>query len=541
MGTFTQWYLKGLFLFVTGFIIASLRTIYLFLKEWDLVNAFWPHAILTLEVSMIMREHIRLYSGVVSLLLICSAVFFISETRGWKAPKYSGVIISLFSGIIIGLLVQHMLLDWSYFRGGFLLLPTLLAVILLLMCSIPLYSGEKQYKQKNSREKILRSIGAVFACLLMAPGLNTVLGFSPSPPSQPAAGYGGPPGPYDVSIQAFPYDFPDEIESMRRDYETDVDFSVYLALPKLPEQANLSTIPMAILLHGFASPSFDSYRDWVEHLAARGVAVVYIQYLSDVWPEGADDFDLIEQNGMSNHPQHLPRKVVLDTAVETIVQEIILPSQNGSFSKHLHNASINPSHLLIGGHSLGAGYALVVMDAILEKGWGNESLFVSLEASYARPVQPSLQINISKIPPHTLVHTTIAEDDMSVNDCFSVFHQNLFKNLPSNNNLLLEIQSDRHGFPPWIASHYYPATEVHDELADWGFYRRVDAQGDWLSARNRDDTNTESWAYNHLFDPMILSEMGDWSDGTPVKPISIWEDALNTVSKFSHCGAWKGP
>ena len=58
---------------------------------------------------------------------------------------------------------------------------------------------------------------------------------------------------------------------------------------------------------------------------------------------------------------------------------------------------------------------------------------------------------------------------MSVNDCFSVFHQDLFKNLPSNNNLLLEIQSDRHGFPPWIASHYYPATEVHDELADWGF------------------------------------------------------------------------
>ena len=490
---------------------------------------------------MIMREHIRMYSGIVSLLLICSAAFFISETRGWKAPKYSGVVICVISGVVIGLLMQHWLLDWSYFRGGFLLLPTLLAVILLLMCSIPVQSNGKIFEKKINPEKMLRSIGAVFACLLMAPGLSTVLGLSPSPPSQPAAGYGGPSGPYEVDIQAFPYDFPDEIESMRRDYETDVDFSVYLALPKLPEKANLSTIPMAILLHGFASPSFDSYHDWVEHLAARGVAVAYIQYLSDVWPEGADDFDLVEQNGMSNHPQHLPRKVVLDTAIETIIQEIILPSQNGSFSQHLHNASINPSHLLVGGHSLGAGYALLVMDTVLEKGWGNESLFISLEASYARPVQQSLQINTSKIPPHTLVHTTIAEDDMSVNDCFSVFHQDLFKNLPSNNNLLLEIQSDRHGFPPWIASHYYPATEVHDELADWGFYRRVDAQGDWLSARNRGDTNTESWAYNHLFDPLILSEMGDWSDGTPVKPISIWQDALNSDSKFSYCKTWKGP
>ena len=43
----------------------------------------------------------------------------------------------------------------------------------------------------------------------------------------------------------------------------------------------------------------------------------------------------------------------------------------------------------------------------------------------------ALQIDTSKSPPHTLVHTTIAEDDMSVNDCFSVFHQDLFKNLPS--------------------------------------------------------------------------------------------------------------
>ena len=92
-----------------------------FLNEWDLLNAFWPHAIFTLEISMIMREHIRMYSGIVSLLLICSAAFFISETRGWKAPKYSRVVISVISGVVIGLLMQHWLLDWSYFRGGFLL------------------------------------------------------------------------------------------------------------------------------------------------------------------------------------------------------------------------------------------------------------------------------------------------------------------------------------------------------------------------------------------------------------------------------------
>ena len=31
------------------------------------------------------------------------------------------------------------------------------------------------------------------------------------------------------------------------------------------------------------------------------------------------------------------------------------------------------------GHSLGAGYALVTMDLALERGWGNESLFIALK------------------------------------------------------------------------------------------------------------------------------------------------------------------
>ena len=103
---------------------------------------------------MIMREHIRMYSGIVSLLLICSAAFFISETS-WKAPKYSRVVISVISGVVIGLLMQHWLLDWSYFRGGFLLFPTLLAVILLLMCSIPVESNEEKLIKKSILKKCL--------------------------------------------------------------------------------------------------------------------------------------------------------------------------------------------------------------------------------------------------------------------------------------------------------------------------------------------------------------------------------------------------
>ena len=45
-----------------------------------------------------------------------------------------------------------------------------------------------------------------------------------------------------------------------------------------------------------------------------------------------------------------------------------------------------------------------------------------------------------------LVHVAISEDDMSVNECFGVHHQNIL----GDNALLIEVPSDRHGFPDWL-------------------------------------------------------------------------------------------
>ena len=81
---------------------------------------------------------------------------------------------------------------------------------------------------------------------------------------------------------------PEEVSSIQGDYEEDVVFSVYIALPE-DHQGNL---PLAIILHGFANPFFESYVDWVEEIASRGMAVAYIQYPSDVMPPGHDTFEL---------------------------------------------------------------------------------------------------------------------------------------------------------------------------------------------------------------------------------------------------------
>ena len=78
---------------------------------------------------------------------------------------------------------------------------------------------------------------------------------------------------------------------------------MYIAQPISHE----GDLPLAIILHGFANPFFESYVDWVTELASRGVVVAYIQYPSDVMPPGYDTFELHQEAGMSNHPYHEPR------------------------------------------------------------------------------------------------------------------------------------------------------------------------------------------------------------------------------------------
>ena len=193
-----------------------------------------------------------------------------------------------------------------------------------------------------------------------------------------------------------------------------------------------------------------------------------------------------------------------------------------------------PEHLYIGGHSLGGSYALHALQMVQEFGWGNQTTMVDTEMAASRPSQNLWQPKFNSLPEHTIVHLAVGEDDMTVGQCDSVHHQQLFNGIEENNSLLIYIPSDKYGFPRLVATHYIPANEAHDLLADWAFYRRVDAQADWVVARSRGDFNTEDFAYNHLVDKSWLANMGKWSDGTSVLPLQLYNNALHET-KFNHC------
>jgi len=86
-----------------------------------------------------------------------------------------------------------------------------------------------------------------------------------------------------------------------------------------------------------------------------------------------------------------------------------------------------------------------------------------------------------------------------------------------------------------VASHYMQTDPAHDRLSDWGFYRRIDAQADYIVAQGRNDTFTADFAYQYMTDETMLTGMGQWEDGTPVLPLRLIHDAINTDTAFKAC------
>jgi len=171
-----------------------------------------------------------------------------------------------------------MLLDIAYLRGAFLLLPTLYGIILfnLLVVAggIPKLP-RRSFELSSKINRSLHLIGVLVAVWLVIPGLSAFAGLSPTPPEAPSAGYGSSPGPYDTTTTILPYSMPQEVEEIRGTYEEDIEFSIHLTVPI---DVNSTDFPLAIIAHGFANPFFETYVDWIEHLAAKGMVVAFIQY-----------------------------------------------------------------------------------------------------------------------------------------------------------------------------------------------------------------------------------------------------------------------
>ena len=525
-----------------GFLASVIQPIVLLVSGKDVNDAIWPHAFRALQATMLLRSNLTLMFFLVLLMLFSSIVALNNRFKGKKLGKIHQSILLFVIGLFSGFTILYFLLDIFYLRGAFLLLPTMYGVILL--SSILTVSGLPTLPMRNPEKSIFGSfvhlVTIFFAAWLVMPGIPAMVGFAPSPPDAPKIGYGAEPGPFDTIMTTHAYQMPSNVEEIIMDREGDIEFSVYLTLPNLSPELPLESIPLALLSHGWGYPVYEEYTDWITHLSARGMAVAFIQYPSHIDPTIPDGLVGEDIEGASNYPHHEYRAQAIASALNTLEEVALGEQRHPSVDLAINNVSIDPSHLWIGGHSLGGAYTFIQLYESMERGWGNQTLFIDIESGWTRPNQNYLQPNFSRMPSNTMVHIARGVDDMTVDACYSVHHQQAFSNLPNEHVLYIELQSDLYGFPRLVGTHYLPTNSVHDRLADFGVYRRIDAQADWVIARSRGDNITEDWAYQHLIDSELLRSMGEWSDGTEVLPLLVYEDALNKYSKFNYCHTFEG-
>ena len=519
-----------------GFLLALSEVLLGLLSGDTVVDAIWPHAVRSLDWTMALRANEALP---LTYLLLTGGLAYGGRRAFVQAgsPRTGRLAVTAAIGFVLGWLALYFAMDVAYLRGAFLLLPTLMGwtLAMLLLVSGGLPSLRDAESQRFSAPQTVRLVGVFFAAWLVMPGMPAIVGMAPSPPDAPRIGYGSAPGPYDTVQFASPYPLPAEVVAVQGGLEDDVVFSVHLTLPMLPEDTPLTSVPLAVLLHGFGYPDVNAYQAWISHLAAKGMAVAFIQYPSDLRPPGHETHEERETEGTSDFLQHTYRNLSLRAGMDHLEAMILGDNRDQRINEHLGNVIIDPSSLWVGGHSLGAAYTFLTLDDALERGWASRSLAVALEAPANRPMQAALQPNLTNLPEDTLVQISVSEDDMSVGMCPGAFHQTQFDALPEERNQLIVVRSDHYGFPRLVASHYMQTDPAHDRLSDWGFYRRIDAQADFVVAHSRNDTFTSDFAYHYLTDEVMLTNMGTWEDGTPVLPLQLVHNAVVSVEPFVSC------
>ena len=520
-----------------GALVAWAESLLMLVQGESIENAIWPQAVRTLSWTFILRENVFSVAFLSALFLGFCVYSSIQYHRGHRLNKsIQAIFFSLIGGVFASWII-FVLMDYRYIRGAFLLLPTIYGVVLLgstLAIRGPPGLPDSTQDWKGKSKTVLHVATVFLAAWLVMPGIPALIGIAPSPPLAPTMGYGAEAGPFDRTTLRYAYPLPEEVVAIQGPTEEDIEFSIYLTLPHLPEEPGIEGVPLAILFHAFNNPSIDSYTDWIDHLSAKGMVVAYIQYPTDVRPEGGEDFEPTIIDGTSDWPHHVPRMLSIESALNRLNEIITASPRDTAIDEVLDNLTIMPEHLWIGGHSLGGAYSLQALGMVQAYSWGNETLVVDTEMAAARPVQEQWLPEYTNLPENSIVHLVVSEDDMTVGQCNSVHQHALFEQIDSNQSLLLYIPSDRYGFPRLVATHYLPANEAHDTLADWAFYRRVDAQADWVVAHSRGDLNTADFAYANLVNTGMLTNLGKWSDGVDVLPIQAYTDPSES-KRFADC------
>lgn len=331
---------------------------------------------------------------------------------------------------------------------------------------------------------------------------------APTPPTQPAEGPGGADYRH-ASVHQWHFG-----EGAR-------EYWVFT-----PEQPVPGNAPLVIFLHGWSVMQPDLYRAWIDHIVRRGMVVVYPRYQPDLKTPNADFLD----NAAGALGDALRRLQAGELGVRPRLNQVAYlgHSAGGLLAANLAAASERLK--------LPAAKALMVVEP---------------DKSQGKRWDGVAQERLSGLAKGTLLLAVCGDEDSHVacTDAKRIYRQS--RHIPPSDKNLLLLRSDRYGAPPLLANHAAPTAPVFgpqypkEEDSDWLLDRvekRLEVQQaegrytghdplvidalDWYGTWKLFDGLTDAAFYNRnrqyaLGATPEQTGMGQWSDGTPVKPIKV--------------------
>ena len=274
---------------------------------------------------------------------------------------------------------------------------------------------------------------------------------------------------------------------------------------------NKIKLPVIILIHGWWATDSAGYRLWIEHIVKNGNFLIYPIFQNEI------------------------------TLSEIAMQNAVIAIKN-ALNNLNDNKYFKPDSdkFALLGHSAGGIMAANIASIAKEEQMPLPKAVMSVDPARTENKRNRERIelyDLTGIDKNTYFLIVIGDNDQRLYDKADIKIYNAISQIPCDKKNYVVINSDNYGIPPLIANHWAPLAMpdsiTSNLIQNKSINQFVNNRLHFVGANNLDyygfwklfDALTNAAFYNKNLDYLNGTEkekfMGYWSDGTPVKKLTV--------------------